>query len=167
MPTLDKIIEKSVSQTFGVRHSLLKTNGFNYSFVVLYDISNPKRDYASLEAKTIGIIFDELLLNAIKAIYGVEEPYRASNMNKLKKIPGKIEVQVCEEQDKYVLSCKDNGCGISGENKLLVFNNGFSTWGSSGLGLGRIRKHVTTLGGSIYFESKLHKGTTFYVELLK
>ena len=167
MTTLDKIVERSISQTFGVKHHLLKTNGFMYSFVVLYDISNPKRDYASLEAKTIGIIFDELVLNAIKAIYSVEEPYLASNRDKLKKRSGKIEVRVYEEQDKYGLSCKDNGCGISKKNKPLVFNNGVSTWSRAGLGLGRIRRHVTTLDGNIYFESKLHKGTTFYVELLK
>jgi len=145
----------------------MERKGFDYQFSLSCDISEEGKEYPQLESTKIGIIVQELVLNAIKAVYGVEQPPRAPNVEELKDICGRVEFKVYEDGEKYILSCQDNGCGIPEEDKQRVFRDRFSTNGTSGAGLGIIRGHVVKLGGRIYFESEEGEGTTFYVELPK
>lgn len=63
-----------------------------------------------------------------------------------------------------LISVKDNGCGISEENKEKVFDNGFSTKGQGrGVGLYHTKQLVESLGGKITFESRSGAGTVFTV----
>jgi len=167
MPTIDKIIEDNLHLVFGSKNRLMKMDGFDYAFSVSTNISENGKDYSQTEAVRIGMIADELVLNSIKAIYGVENPHRASNIHESRKIKGRIRFNVYEDKRNYILSCQDNGCGILEENKNRVFDNGFSTRGTTGIGLGMIRDHVTDLGGRTYFDSEVGVGTTFYVKLPK
>lgn len=167
MPTIDTIVEQNLNLVFKSRHIIMGRNGFDYQFLLSCDISKGGKDYSQPEATKIGMIANELVLNAIKAIYGVEEPHKASNIDELKEICGRVEFRAYEDDGTYVLSCQDNGCGIPEESKQRVFDNGFSTRGTSGIGLGMIGGHIRDLGGRIYFDSEFGKGTTFYVELPK
>lgn len=167
MATIDKIVENEIVGGFFSKHELFKRVGFDYQYSISYNLTEPKREYSLLEFPKIQIIFDGLYTNAIKAIYGTEEPHRAANMEELKKISGRVELKVYEKGNNYVLSCQDNGGGIPEKNKPLIFEEGFSTFGTSGNGLGFISRFIRELNGRIYFESEAGKGTTFYVELPK
>lgn len=76
-----------------------------------------------------------------------------------------------ENQAEFIkFSIEDNGIGIDEEHFHLVFeifkklNNRTD---SSGIGLSIVKKIVESHGGEIWFDSKLHVGTTFYFTLPK
>lgn len=75
-------------------------------------------------------------------------------------------VSVNQNSEKLIITVKDNGIGISEENKTQVFEPKFTTKSSGmGLGLGIIKKIIENYNGTITFESQQNKGTTFMVTL--
>ena len=77
-----------------------------------------------------------------------------------------VVVSVSEENSIVKIEVKDNGIGISDENKMYVFEPKFTTKNSGmGLGLGIIKKIIENYNGTITFESEENKGTTFTVLL--
>ncbi|WP_299121013.1 HAMP domain-containing sensor histidine kinase [uncultured Winogradskyella sp.] len=80
----------------------------------------------------------------------------------------KIEVRVFSEGDMINITVKDNGSGISEENKSRVFEPKFTTKSSGmGLGLAMVKNIVETYNGSITFVSQQGIGTTFTVTFPK
>lgn len=80
----------------------------------------------------------------------------------------KINVRVFSENDMVNITVKDNGSGISNENKNKVFEPKFTTKSSGmGLGLAMVKNIVETYNGSITFTSELGKGTMFTVTFPK
>ncbi|HRE76526.1 MAG TPA: ATP-binding protein [Flavobacterium sp.] len=77
-----------------------------------------------------------------------------------------VVISVSEENSIVKIEVKDNGIGISDENKMYVFEPKFTTKNSGmGLGLGIIKKIIENYNGTITFESEQNKGTTFTVLL--
>ncbi|MFA7446540.1 MAG: HAMP domain-containing sensor histidine kinase, partial [Flavobacteriaceae bacterium] len=77
----------------------------------------------------------------------------------------KVEVHIEKQQNNIVIAVKDNGKGISIEDKSRIFEPKFTTKTSGmGLGLGIIKNIVESYKGEISFETEIGKGTTFYVE---
>lgn len=85
---------------------------------------------------------------------------------------GKIEICLKADKDVLSLSIRDNGMGISQENKLLVFSKMFKSecrpqggeMQNNGLGL-FIAKSITDKQGiKLHFKSEQNKGTVFFVE---
>lgn len=73
-------------------------------------------------------------------------------------------VTVYKENSKAVIVVKDNGIGISEENKPFIFEPKFTTKTSGmGLGLGIIKKIIENYNGTITFESQPNVGTKFIV----
>ncbi|OYQ38327.1 two-component sensor histidine kinase [Flavobacterium cyanobacteriorum] len=98
-------------------------------------------------------IITNLVKNAIQAIPEEE----ASPM---------VEVKVYRDGNLAKITVKDNGKGISIENKNRIFEPKFTTKTSGmGLGLGIIKNIVENYNGTITFESELGKGTAFLVVL--
>lgn len=67
---------------------------------------------------------------------------------------------------------KDSGIGISSDHHAIIFenfrqagNNIQSNYGGTGLGLSIAKKYVELLGGSIWLESQVDKGSAFYFTL--
>ncbi len=80
----------------------------------------------------------------------------------------KIVVEVFSENNEVKISVKDNGVGISEENKLKIFEPKFTTKTSGmGLGLGMVKNIVQTYNGSINFTSQENVGTNFTVTFPK
>jgi signal transduction histidine kinase len=78
----------------------------------------------------------------------------------------RIDVRVYREENVAKISVKDNGKGISIENKSRIFEPKFTTKTSGmGLGLGIIRNIVENYNGTITFESEVGVGTEFTVTL--
>jgi signal transduction histidine kinase len=76
-----------------------------------------------------------------------------------------IEVSVFQKQNTSVcITVRDNGSGISEENKDKVFEPKFTTKSSGmGLGLAMVKNIVETYKGEISFVSEENEGTTFTV----
>ncbi|HJN05406.1 MAG TPA: HAMP domain-containing sensor histidine kinase [Bacteroidales bacterium] len=87
---------------------------------------------------------------------------------------GKIEIGTIEEKDYCVVFVKDNGKGIGHESIDSIFtkNKGYTSSGTenetgSGLGLYIAADFIKKLGGKIWVESELEKGSTFSFSIPK
>jgi len=97
-------------------------------------------------------VFTNILQNAVEAI-----PQERR---------GSIEVLLKEEGHHVLVSFKDNGSGISDEQKEKMFKPYFTTKTSgTGLGLAMTKKIIEFWKGEIWFDTEIDKGTTFYIRL--
>jgi signal transduction histidine kinase len=76
------------------------------------------------------------------------------------------------KKKKVVIYVKDSGIGISKEQQQVIFGRFVQVeelmsrkFGGMGLGLAIARENAILLGGNIYVESELGKGSTFFVSL--
>ena len=91
-----------------------------------------------------------------------------SNAIKFSPLDGKIEVKSELNDTHILLTVKDNGIGISEEDKNHLFERFFrganvTNIQGTGLGLHIVEKYVELMNGNIDFESKLEKGTSFTI----
>ncbi len=97
-------------------------------------------------------VFNNLIKNAIQAI----PPYRK----------GYVDVHLEKNKKTVTIAIKDNGKGIASKDKKRLFEPNFTTKSKGmGLGLGITKNIIESLGGTISFESEIHKGTTFYITI--
>ncbi len=97
-----------------------------------------------------------------------------SNAIKFSPIGKPVEVSIFDKKDSIIFEVKDNGPGLSSEDKLNLFKK-FSklsarpTAGenSTGLGLSISKKITEMLGGNIFVESELGSGAKFKIEIPK
>ncbi len=137
---LDKIRK---STTLFENNSLvtLKTDFGNYSQIIV-----------SADGEQLLGVFNNLINNAIQAI-----PVGT---------PGEVIISANISDGKVVIAVRDNGKGIPRENYQNMFVPNFTTKSSGmGLGLAIVKSTVESAGGSVWFESALGEGTTFYVQL--
>lgn len=85
---------------------------------------------------------------------------------------GNITISFEYNEDYIIFKISDTGIGIEEENIKYIFERFWQDDSSSkksyrgaGLGLYISKKIIDILNGEIYLESKLNKGTTFYVKL--
>lgn len=103
-------------------------------------------------------VFTNILDNSIKYL----DPSR----------PGKIHISAQEFPKAVFICVRDNGRGIAKEDQDAVFNvfrRAVNTSGVRGAGLGMpyVQAILRKLGGRIWFESILGKGTAFYFSIPK
>ncbi len=97
-------------------------------------------------------VFNNLIKNAMQAIPSSRK--------------GVVEIGIKRYIDEVRVSVKDNGDGVSEEDRIHIFSPNFTTKSSGmGLGLAISRNIIRYMGGDIYFKSKIGKGTTFIVSL--
>lgn len=86
---------------------------------------------------------------------------------------GKVIIRLYPETDGIVISIQDTGIGIPARDHEKIFTRFFraenvihtKTTVGSGLGLFLTKNIIDTHGGSIWFESEINKGTSFYIKL--
>jgi PAS domain S-box-containing protein len=71
------------------------------------------------------------------------------------------------DQGNLVLTYEDDGIGISAENKLKLFSEGFSTGGSTGFGLFLTKKMIDIYGWNITEVGEPGKGVRFVITIPK
>jgi signal transduction histidine kinase len=101
-------------------------------------------------------IFSNLIGNAIK--------YRSTDTALL------IDISFDTIQEGVLIKVADNGIGIPAEHCEKIFNvfqrlHGEDKYPGTGIGLANVKKAVALLGGTIYVESTVGKGSTFILEL--
>jgi PAS domain S-box-containing protein len=105
-------------------------------------------------ATELRLLFQNLITNAIK--------FRKSDVSP--------EIQISAQMIKglWYFSVKDNGIGIADEHKeriFTIFQRLNSDYSGTGIGLAHSRKIVELHGGTLWVESELHQGSTFYFTL--
>lgn len=137
-----------------VKITKLALDIFNEDYI--YFFSEEKEIVARFDRTQLIRVITNLIKNSIQAIEQLypEEP--------------RIEVQVTTNQSSVSISVRDNGVGVSEENKDKVFEPKFTTKSSGmGLGLAMVKNIVETYNGSISLDSSLENGTTFTVSFPK
>lgn len=111
-------------------------------------------DGDQLRMKTVRSILDEVIYNLI------------DNGIKYNKEDGTVRIKLREQEDSYMISVKDTGIGIPGEDRSRVFERFYrvdkshsKAIGGTGLGLSIVRHGVTYLGGTLHMISEVDKGT--------
>ncbi|WP_338376014.1 ATP-binding protein [uncultured Flavobacterium sp.] len=122
---------------------------FNENFIQFSSIE--KEIIARLDRTQLIRVITNLVKNAIQSIPDEQE-------NK------QVQVSVFRENENVKITVKDNGKGISEENKARIFEPKFTTKSSGmGLGLAIIKNIIENYNGTITFESEENNGTTFFV----
>jgi signal transduction histidine kinase/streptogramin lyase len=97
-----------------------------------------------------------------------------SNAIKFSPMEKQIWVKVSNQEDKITLQIKDQGPGLTAEDKRKLFGkfqrlSAQPTAGeqSTGLGLSIVKKYVDAMNGKVWCESEIGEGSTFIVEFYK
>ncbi|MBN1984871.1 MAG: GHKL domain-containing protein [Prolixibacteraceae bacterium] len=79
---------------------------------------------------------------------------------------GKIDILLNKREHMAVISVSDNGTGVPVDLRDKLFSPSFTTKSSGmGLGLAIVKNIVENFKGKVWFETKMGKGTTFFVEI--
>jgi len=105
----------------------------------------------------LGQLFQNLIGNAIK--------FRG-------KEPPQVYVSAERRTGEWLFSVRDNGIGVDpqyAERIFVIFQrlHNREEYPGTGIGLATVRKSVELLGGSVWVESKVGQGSTFFVRLPK
>ena len=126
---------------------------FDYS---LFQVTSQRsKDRITLENRAQGrllcvnkITFSRALVNLINNAVNAVDPEK-----------GKIHIGIDALDGDIVIAVSDNGCGIAEKDLAHVWEAGFSSHGSTGLGMGYVREIVEECGGSIALCSSPGRGT--------
>ena len=107
----------------------------------------------SVDPTSLNRAISNIIINALQAKHENQEVL-------------KVIVSVTILKETVVITLGDNGRGMSPEVQEKVFQPQFTTKQSgSGLGLAMAKEIIGQAGGKIWFESTLHEGTSFFIEL--
>lgn len=121
---------------------------------VIVELDDYSEIFVFADKEQLSRVFINLVKNAIQAIPEETE--------------GLIKVELTDKPKTVCVSVQDNGSGISGEAQKKLFTPSFTTKsGGMGMGLAIVKKIIEDAGGTIWFETEMDKGTTFFVELPK
>jgi len=108
------------------------------------------------DEKMIALVFENLILNAIKFVNKGEQ--------------AKIEISSFKKKKLYVFVVKDSGIGIADANKQKIFGvfkrlHNQKEYSGTGIGLALCKRIVEGHQGEIWVENTEQKGSTFYFTL--
>ncbi|QJW88980.1 HAMP domain-containing histidine kinase [Spirosoma taeanense] len=104
------------------------------------------------DRQLIGRILTNLIINAVQSVPSDRKPV--------------LNLRLYTKEDEVQIEVHDNGTGIPEAIRTKVFLPNFSTKrGGSGLGLAIAKRGIEHAGGSIWFETTEHVGTSFFVSL--
>lgn len=117
------------------------------------DMGGHKKAYVMADKEQLMRVFINLVKNGLQSIPEGRDGLIRIELKK--DPPGKVHVSV-----------SDNGKGIPEEIRDKLFQPNFTTKsGGMGMGLAITYNIIRSLGGQIWYDTVLHQGTTFHVEL--
>ncbi|WP_285008701.1 PAS domain-containing sensor histidine kinase [Pedobacter faecalis] len=118
--------------------------------------ASPKRVHLSIDESKFMQVINNLMSNALK--------FTTEN--------GIIAFKVEDKGDSVLFTVSDNGIGIPKKHHAVLFDQytsagrpGLQGEASTGLGMSVVKNIVEWHQGTIWFESELGNGTTFYIEI--
>jgi len=110
--------------------------------------------YIEADKDQITRVFNNLIKNAIQSIPEDQE--------------GQIKVLLQLKGHQFIIEVEDNGTGISEDEIDKIFVPNFTTKSTgTGLGLAMVKSIVENADGKVWFNTKVGKGTSFFVSLDK
>ena len=152
------------------RQKEIEKEKINLSNIVLQLLEDYK---PLLESKNLNLVYNvekDLRIQGNKIM--LERVFLNILMNAVKFTKTNIEVSLTREDKTAVLKIRDNGIGISEENKKFIWERFFQVNDSrnkeenkgSGLGLSMVKKIVDLHSATIDLESELERGTCFTIK---
>lgn len=152
------------------RQKEIEKEKINLSNIVLQLLEDYK---PLLESKNLNLVYNvekDLRIQGNKIM--LERVFLNILMNAVKFTKTNIEVSLIREGKTAVLKIRDNGIGISEENKKFIWERFFQVNDSrnkeenkgSGLGLSMVKKIVDLHSATIDLESELEQGTCFTIK---
>ena len=118
--------------------------------------SNLEAAILNIDKDQWGQALNNLIKNSLQALIEVEAPVII------------ISLEIKPEENAYVIKVNDNGRGIKKEDLSKVFTPYFTTKSTgTGIGLFLVKQIVENHNGTISFETKENKGTTFSLVIPK
>ncbi|MBP1631291.1 MAG: hypothetical protein H6Q15_2184 [Bacteroidetes bacterium] len=122
----------------------------DYEIILKNDSRN--NYYVLCDKQQLIRIFNNLIKNSIQAL---------DNRNN-----GIVEINIKEINNECIISISDNGIGIAKENYNKIFSSKFTTKiDGTGIGLSIVKGILESIGGKIYFDSKVGSGTIFTIHI--
>ncbi len=152
------------------RQKEIEKERINLSNVVLQLLEDYK---PLLESKNLNLIYNvekDIRIQGNKIM--LERVFLNILMNAIKFTKTNIEVSLIRDDKTAVLKIRDDGVGISEENKKFIWERFFQVNNSRnkvenkgiGLGLSMVKKIVDLHSATIYLESELEQGTCFTIK---
>ena len=125
----------------------------NHEHKNVESVVEPGDYFVKGDGQMIGRILSNLLINGLQSVPEDRAP--------------KIQAFLSKNQNKKaIIEVRDNGSGIPEEIKNKVFIHNFSTKSTgSGIGLAIAKRGIEHAGGTIWFETEIGIGTSFFIEL--
>ncbi|MGM9552602.1 MAG: sensor histidine kinase [Clostridia bacterium] len=138
-------------------------------------ICDEQEKIQSGKIKLIRDIDDKVYANIDRALVSRLFVNLITNAYKYNKKIGSVTVKLKETDEDIVFSVKDTGIGISEEDLPKIWERfyqvdrarSYCENGSSGLGLSMVKWIANALGGEVYAQSELGKGSIFTFKLIK
>ena len=133
-----------LQQTADLYHS-------NQNVLIITDIP-PQPCFVKADDQLMSRIFTNLILNGIQSVPSSRIP--------------ELTLSLRIEAGFALIEIRDNGAGIPEGVQKNIFVPNFSTkYSGSGIGLAVAKRGVEHAGGSIWFETKIEEGTSFFISL--
>jgi len=179
------IVDQSADRLSSLISNLLDVSKLNSQVEMelspcnLSEIIRNSISHLYLKAKEKGIIIN---FNSDKNIpYILGDPHWLTHVseniisNAIKYSPhnSNVNVNITDRGDVVMVSVEDNGPGIAEDEQKLIFEKFYrgrdvrSIYQGTGLGLAISKSVIEKLGGKIWVESKINKGSKFYFALPK
>jgi PAS domain S-box-containing protein len=155
-PTMIEVSRVNINSLIPTLLDLTASSIKKKNIEVQLELSDDVKDI-SADAKQLHQVFINLITNAADAIKdsGI---LKIATYNELPQKPG--------ERGFVVIAITDNGCGIDADDLQKIFNPFFTRKADgTGLGLPITQRILHQHGGVIDVESRVGRGTTFYVKL--
>ena len=163
--SLREIVEGAHELFGGFAYRVQSVGNFQYQLDIQdgnYPPNFSVSDSSALRTRVVG----ELIQNAFKSVFGVSDLLEIKRLVENKKLPNSPSIRVGLEtnSDQYGISVCDNGPGIPEEILYRIWDRGFSTFGTSGIGLDIMKCEVEdAFGCRIEVKSKPNVETRFSV----
>jgi len=175
-----EILQRLIGDVLDVQKLAMKKMEFNkVSFDVRNFLDKLKQDsFYLMKDKGIEFVVTDSLRLSIKTdelrLRQILDDLIINSVDFVPSKDGRIEVGIKQENGKIIFHVKDNGIGIPKEKQKNIFKKFYQVDAShtrkhSGTGLGLVicKGIVEALGGKIWVESEVGKGTTFFFTIPK